>query len=312
MELELVFNELSCEKPAPSVELARQHIESFVLTMVEATRRGVKRNIRSTCDLQQLELGPGYHWWDWRHDRLVRRELQQYFRSITTKYPALSDAPTIERELLGCDFFHKGRKAAGLGVAHRLDSLAVSLPSSDAWNCAAILIEIQELCNGDIEQFSDNVRHACYANHVRNDHPDWIKQRLISLVKNGSELWDRSAEFFPKLMFCDAVASQMASLPAIALPSVMRGLFQLNQYAGEWVSGGFNERQVGCMVSPDSQSTMQQYAAERTFRCPDGQPYTFSWHAKVGFWRIYFRWNDTNRQLLIGYVGPHLSTVKFR
>jgi len=155
VDLELVFNELSCEEPAPSIELARPRIESFVRTIVEATKRGAKRHIRSSCDLQQLELAPKYHWWHWRSDALVQRELQQYWRSITTKYPALSDEPSIEEELLSCDFFHGGRRANGLGIAYRLESLAVSLPSSKTWDSNAISIEIHEICDGEIDKRLD-------------------------------------------------------------------------------------------------------------------------------------------------------------
>ncbi len=311
MELELVFNELSCEHPAPDRDTARMWAESFVLTMREVMQRGVKRVVRSTLDLQQLELGPGYHWWDWRKDPAVGRELQQYFLLIATKYPALLDEALIEQDMYGCEYFLDGRKAVGLGTACRMDSLALSMPSSRTWNTPLLVLEVHELCEDEIEQRAEDVHHASCPEHVRDAHSDWIRRRLESLVEDGTELWHRSRDFFPGLVFCNAVAEQMNGLPKAALAGVIRGLFHLNDYARDWTSGGFDPKQVRCALSPESPSTMRQFAAERTFVCPDGRRLTFSWHAKVGPWRVYFDWSVGPRRLLVGYVGKHLRTAKY-
>ena len=310
MELELVFNELSWERAAPGVDTARACAEAFVLTMIEAMRRGVKRSIRSNLDIQKIELAPQYHWWDWLKDPAVRRDLQRYFRSIATKYPALLDEPEIARDILGCDYFLRGERATGLGVAHLTDSLALSMLSSEIWNTPLISLEVQEAIEGEIEQRSENVRHASRWEHVRDSHSDWVRQRLASVIDNGSTLWKRSGEYFPSLIFCEAASAQMSLLPKIALASIVRGLFQLDAYAREWLSGPFDPDQVPCTVSPDSDSTMKRFAGERTFKCPDGQSRTFSWHAKVGSWRVYFDYQVGPARLLVGYVGRHLRTVK--
>jgi hypothetical protein len=313
VELELLFNELSWQRPAPSVDQARECAERFVLAMREAMYRGVKRVVRSTLDLQQLELGPAYYWWHWRMDPAVRLELRQYFRSVATKYPALLDEAEVEREMHSCDYFHDGRRAVGLGIACRIDSLALSMLSSNVWNTPTLVLEVHELRDDEIEQHAEEVRHASHPEHVRNTHSDWIKRRLASFVEDGAELWKRSSQFFPNLVFCEAVAEQMNELPTIAIPSVMRGLFHLNDYARDWTSGGFEPRKVQCVVSPESPSTMREFAEDRTFLCPDGRSLTFSWHAKPGSsWRVYFDPTVGPRRLLVGYVGKHLGTAKYR
>jgi hypothetical protein len=218
LELELVFNELSWERPAPSVDEARVCADRFVLTMSEVMGRGVKRVVRSARDLAQLELGPHYHWWDWRKDPAVRRELQQYFRSILTKYPPLLDEAEIEQDMHGCDYFLDGRRAVGLGIACRTDSLALSMLSSDVWNTPMLSLDVHELCEDEIEQHAEEVRHVGRPEHVRDTHSDWIKRRLASLVEDGTELWNRSSEFFPSLVFCEAVAEQMCRSGECAKP----------------------------------------------------------------------------------------------
>jgi hypothetical protein len=312
VELDVVFNELSCERPAIDCDKARVWAESFVLTMREVMQRGVKRRVRSTRDLQQLELGPRYYWWDWQKDRAVRLELRQYFRLVATKYPALTDEPEIEQEMHGCDYFFGGRRAAGLGIACRMDSLAISMPSSNVWDTPLLSLEVHELREEDVEERAENVHHASRPEHVRDTHSDWIKRRLQSVVEDGAELWRRSGQFFRSLVFCRAVAGQMNAIPKTALASVMRGLFHLDDYARGWTSGGFDSKQVTCDVSPESPSTMAQFAEERTFPCPDGRPVAFSWHAKVGSWRVYFDWKVGPGRLLVGYVGKHLRTAKYR
>ena len=313
MELELVFNELSWEHPASSVEEARECANRLVLTMSEATRRGVKRAVRTTCDLQQLQLGPGYYWWHWREDPEVRRELQTYFRSIATKYPALLDEAEVAHAMQGCDYFMNGQRALGLGIACRMDSLALSMLSSNEWDTPVISLEVHELLEEKIERRLEDVRHVARPEHAPEAHGDWIKRRLTSLVENGSELWKRSSEFFPSLLFCTDVAEQMRALPKPALASILRGLFRLDDYARGWIASGFDPDQVQCDVSPESDSTMNLFAQERTFVSPDGRSVTFSWHAKVGGpWRVYFHPGVGPGRLLVGYVGKHLRTAKYR
>ncbi len=307
MELELVFNELSYEKPNRDIDLVKQYIETFILTLREATTHGTKRHLLSTCDLQQLEIGANYRLRDWRNDRTVRKELQQFFKSISTNYPKnLNPKPD---GLLDCDYFFEDNKAAGLGIACSLDSLAVSLPSSDAWDSYFVPIQVHEISGDQIAQHQEMARNASRPDHVRDGHADWIRQRLMSTVNEGKDLWDCSKQFFPKLVFCEIVAIQMLELPKSALTSIARGLFFLNYY-DTWAKG-FESNLLKCNASSESSQTLSQYANERTFMCPDGQSRVFSWHAKVGKWRIYFFPDPANERFIIGYVGKHLRTVTF-
>src|SRR5207244_7540451 len=64
---------------------------------------------------------------------------------------------------------------------------------------------------------------------------EWIHQRLRVTVKNGKELFDRLDDFFPHLVFCDAVEDQMNALPSQSIASIVRGLFHLNSYCVTWI-----------------------------------------------------------------------------
>jgi len=104
----------------------------------------------------------------------------------------------------------------------------------------------------------------------------------------------------------------MAGLPPSALPRIVSGLFSLNAFCAAWQNGGFAPEAIPCPVSPESEATLQKYPEERTFLCPDGTSRLFNWHAKVSSWRIYFDPGLGLGRLLVGYVGKHLRTVKFR
>src|SRR5262249_10124373 len=107
---------------------------------------------------------------------------------------------------------------------------------------------------------------------------------------------------------CRATNGRVGS---ILSPKHYESLDSLNSYCLQWQGGAFDPDRIQCVVSPESQPTLQQYGEERTFRCPDGTELTFTWHAKVGRWRIYFNPFSGRGSMLIGYVGAHLRTVKF-
>ncbi len=162
----------------------------------------------------------------------------------------------------------------------------------------------------DIDCRVDRIHHASTRDHILK-HVDWILHRIQTTVSDGRVLWRNMSDFFPLLNCCTEVEEQMANLPKLALASITRGLFHLNAFCVGWQSGGFDANRVGCNVSPDSTPTLQQYAEEREFTCPDGQKRVFSWHVKAGKWRIYFDPAPGVGHLFIGYVGGHLRTVAF-
>lgn len=100
--------------------------------------------------------------------------------------------------------------------------------------------------------------------------------------------------------------------PTMLRPVAPR-LFQLQTYCQEWTEDRFDPKQLPTRASPESQVTLNQYGKERTFRCPDNRERTFSWHLRLtpGAWRLYFIPRKETRQMIIGYIGPHLPTVKY-
>ena len=310
MFLEMFVNELSLVPPAVDWQTGQVRAAQFVMSMIAATSRGVQRSLRLPTDFFTMPISAGYDWYAWLSDKRVEREIQQYFRSLASKTPYLVDEPDIEAVWAGIDCYWQRAQAMGLKAAYVADGLAMSLSTREDWNTESITCEIQEIVDDDVSCRSESIHHSSTVEHV-HAQTGWINQRNRGSVKSGIELWDRTADFFPSLILCDSVENQMAGLPAESLASICRGLFELNTYCLQWQDGAFEPTQLGCNVSPESQVTLQKYGPERTFLCPDGNYRIFTWHAKVGKWRIYFDPSVGPGGLLVGYVGGHLNTVKF-
>jgi len=315
MDLEMVLNELSLRTPAADILTAQQLMSELISTLRQATTSGVKRVLRTSDEINTIELAPGYPVARWRNDPKVNREEQSFFRTLTSKAPFWTDvAEEIQDNFDLSQVWHQGEEARGLGFAVMIDALAVSLISEARWDCNRLELEVRRFDeNEDLIDERLEIIHASRRNHVQ-EHSDWINNRIRSRVVNGLELWNRKDELFPSLIFCEAVSEQLQSLGAEnpILQLVKNRLSELEDYCKGWTDEAFEPKSLR-NVSPESQVTLQnpKYSKERTFLCPDGKDRVFSWHTKLSFgWRIYFFPNE-QRKMIVGYVGCHLRTVKY-
>ncbi len=309
MPLDIVVNELSLHQPAPNIQTAQLWMREFIETIRAARAHGAK-TLRTERDFQTYELTPGYPIARWRNDSDVDRETKLFFKTVATASPYLVDQAELEQTALGYEFTYEGIVAHGLGVAHLMDAPAISFKSEECWDSPGITIRSQTLTpDGEIIAEDVDVIHASCRDHVAH-HTTWFSQRRQRNVVDGADMWRRRSELFPSLLFCDSIMEQLEALHTNhpQLPSVMRHLFALESYATNWHSEPFNDEAVGLNMSVDTQVTLGQYAAERTFMCPDGQQRLFSWHSKInlGAWRIYFLPEATT--IIVGYIGGHLRT----
>jgi hypothetical protein len=311
MHLEMFFNELSLAPLAADIPSAQERARMFVMTIREASALGVKRILRLPENFFAQPIAPSYFWQQWLGDNRVDYEARRYFRSIMTKAPFLNDVPGMKSHWAEIDCYWKTRSALGFKAAYVADGLSLSLYSSPEWDSSSIICDIHEIIEDDLSCRSEAIHHASLAQHL-GSQSDWIQSRIQTTVTDGKNLWKNIRDFFPCLEFCQVVEHQMAILPQESLASIVRGLFNLNKYCLYWESGPFNPDTIECVVSPESESTLNLFADERTMLCPDGLKRVFSWHAKLGRWRIYFDMAANPGRLLIGYVGKHLRTAMFR
>jgi len=311
MALEMVLNELSLQ-PASDIHTARQWMSVFVRTISAAASHRVGRVMRTQSGVSDITLAAGYPLSRWVNDGEVDRVARLYVLSLTTKVPLWDGLPELCDQVLESEFKYEGQVAYGLGVAYLLESLAVSLPSDTCWNAMLLPLNVNWLVEGGcIEEEIVRVIHASRPEHL-NEHREWIQDRLRSDIQDGDDLWKRREGLFSSLTFCEGVGRQIQDLSPTMLRPVVRRLFELEAYCQEWTEGGFDPDRLPTKATPESQPTLDRYGRERTFRCPDGEERTFSWHVRLtpNVWRIHFHPRPGVGQMIIGYVGPHLRTVR--
>jgi hypothetical protein len=316
MDLEMVLNELSLHSLAQDMYSARQRMSNLLHMIRIASKSGVSRVLRTHENFYAERLALGYSIANWRNDSSVDREERRYFNSLTTKAPYWRDLreSEVESDFYLSEFHHNGVLAHGLGFAYLIEALAVSLCSEPQWEASHLDLEAIHL-RDDENIFTEQVTvvHASAVEHIQ-EHTAWINNRLWTSVRDGIELWDRRESLFLSLRFCDAISEQMQSLHPgnPLLRSITRRLLELEHYCRSWNTGPFNPQYLPTRASLESQVTLQQFGGERTFFCPDGQVRLFSWHVRLTpeAWRIHFFPEPETRTIIIGYIGPHLPTVR--
>ena len=263
-----------------------------------------------------MMLGPSYPVGSWARDKRVSIDQRTQFLVWTTKSPFLD---LLLEEAAGDSFARSeyrcsGRTCEGLGVAKIIGGLGVSFQSSDEWNVPAIALkafELDEDGKGFLE-YGCEVKHAAAVAHVRK-HAEWIGHRRRQAVADGKDCCARVSTLFPGVNLCNNAKKQLSDLGKgeELFQAAYAGLEELSQYVSDWKEGGFQEESL-LPCSEESKSTLDQFGDERSFLCPDGQRKLFSWHLKRGKWRIHFIPDDHNRTILVGYLGKHLRTVKYR
>jgi hypothetical protein len=320
-----IFNELST--PFYSVEQAKNELAYFINTCMKANSLGFEmlhlhQNIGKY--LFQLQIAPNYTLSQWLQDSGIEKELKSRFRSITTQTPLITDDYPIEKERNELSEFkieinHKTEPANGLGAAYLLETLCVSFLSHDLWDTDEINnikhCYLTEACN-DIKEEIIAVKHASKPAHLAK-HQAWFEHKKRESLQKSQDLWERRDEFFPHLVLCGEVEKQLTYLGVQSkfFDQIIERLKRLNEYAENWQKGSYSDqvaKQYGLNVSGESEGTLKKYGRERKFRLPNKKKVLFEKHIKTGDLRFHFYPDEESHTIYVGYIGSHLSTVKYK
>ncbi|MBF0308893.1 MAG: hypothetical protein HQL56_05130 [Magnetococcales bacterium] len=308
--MDLIFNELSLAPCAPSREIARERVKTFLETLRTAFSQGISRQLRTQEAFKDSLLAEGYSWWAWMTDSVVDKEERQYLKALATRTPFLDGLQDAQDQSMSCEVFFDNKKAEGLGAAYFTEGLSVSLNSNSHWDMPFLVVTIHELNDGgELIESHHDLPHASHPDHIEKHHQSWIQETIKRSVTSWSDLWESRTGFFPSLIFCEGIREQMLDLPKNTLQSFVRGLFCLEKYCQSWGSGGFDLSALGCQSSSEGEVSKTRFKDERTFSCQDGQKITFIYHVKLANpWRIYFDPTPGPGRMFVGYVGRHLRT----
>ena len=147
--------------------------------------------------------------------------------------------------------------------------------------------------------------------------------RSFASFKNRN-LWDISfrnvrskrALLFSNLTLCGEVEAQISKIgDSSFLNQIVDRLRSLDEAVAVWKkeSGDFSYKSVNrnypLRISPESDQTMSKYGNERLFSLPNGKRVHFVLHIKTGELRFHFYADNIERNVYVGYIGPHLSIV---
>lgn len=312
---QLFLNEKSCETTADPdrVNHAMTEMVKAVLAVAAVDRQGTAL-ITQADSLLALQLAPGHPIGKWMGapgtDEVLRLRLKRLddrspYRTVFPEGETFSDIA----------YQHDGETVEGLGYAHLLGGVGISLPLEAGWDTDRITL-VQERLTDDEHTSSVSteveIRHAARARHV-DTHLEWIgrgantiRQKAVEGLRTGTELWERCPDLFPLLQFTPLAEQHFAELTPAWVRPVGERLGELQDAVSDWDP----DRQP---ISPQWRSYVRTEFEMRRKLCwfpdTDGTNRLFDWHCdflpKPG--RMHFRLVHEERTLRIAYVGRKLG-----
>lgn len=301
------LNELSLLDQVASRDEAARKMSEFAQVLRQGVEYGVT-DLSTPYVFNQTILAPQYNMSQWFADDRVDREEQRLVRNLATKGKFIEDLLANEGTT---EVKFNNNECLGLALAYIDSGISISLAPLDRWNTHHITVDVtfvdQE--NEELQTSREAVQHVSTITHW-SEHFDATS--AAQQIQSGKYLWDHRSSLYPGLQFCDSAGKYLVQQSkGPVLNAAIKMLRALNTYSltikpkAEFVPNDIN-----CKVSPESQSTLEKYAKERTFNCPDNLRRTFSWHAKHNGtgWRTFFHVDSSQSpiRILIGYLGPHL------
>lgn len=313
-----MFNELSVQE-TESKQIARLVLADFVNATVRATELGfteLRLYEKALPNLYSISLHGTYNIDHWLNDREVGKDLQDRFRLLVTSSPLIRDEEFREFEFYSrSEFFKKTNDVShqvwGMGAAHIYNTLSIGLSTTNDWRKNLISIQHYYLNqNGDDNINQVTIRHISNIQTLET-HLEWWEKLKFESLKKSAELWDRREEFFPNLIFCQEVKTQLQKIGVSkTLSQIIERLRSLDQYTKLWSEGSFSyedtKKKTNLRISPESQSTINKFGTQRKFFIPGLGKILFDLHIKAGDLRFHFYPDNNTKKIYIGYIGKHL------
>ncbi|MER5846854.1 hypothetical protein ABT126_07230 [Streptomyces sp. NPDC002012] len=311
----LFLNEISCGTGCEPAHADRAMTEFARTTRAVAKEDRTPTVLVSAVELKSLQIAEGYPIGKWAGNPR-NRDAWVRLRQMQNKSPFKVAFPD-EKEPYDVEYRHEGDRADGIGAAHLLDGLAVSLPVAARWDTSTLRVEREQLVDADgggpdTEVSEVEVRHLSARDHVE-DHLTWIRERaawLISTgladVHSGAALWEKRAELFPRLGFLPHVEQQLRGLLPVSVHVVLRRLAELDRAVTDWDP---DIRPEGPLWPGSTRPEHEQRRRSCWFPDLDGTQQLFDLHIdfppRPG--RLHFRLVPKTRTVHIAHIGRKLG-----
>ncbi|WP_159001288.1 hypothetical protein [Streptomyces sp. SBT349] len=306
MPLLLFLNERSCTSNASPPEVAKA-MDGLIRVLREArTWREIALVTRTP--LARSELARGYYYQQWAADNRHRNQ-RQYIKALRNRAPF---AEVLPRDPVPGDVEHEyaGERVEGIGAAHLLDGLAVSLPVSTAWHRSWLEVTVRTLVESDeghvvMREATEPVRHGSRPVDLKA-HERWGRSSGLHAIGSPTQLWAERADFFPSLRFLPRARQDLESLQPPAFVQVRGLLARLEESVARWdPSAAAVPAWQGAKVTPEH----EQRKRLCSFTDEEGEKHCYDWHGRFtpGAGRLHFRLLPGERALEIAYIGPKIE-----
>lgn len=312
---QLFLNEKSCETTADPerVNRAMTELVKAIVAVARVDRPGTVLVARE--HITALRLAKDHPIGKWIGTPGTK-DLWQRLLQMQTKWPhqgAFPDGETFS----DIEYRHDGEPVTGLGAAHLMGGLGVSLPLESRWGADRITLEREELLDdegGGSELTDVEVPHAATREHV-DTHLPWIRDEAeaalrgdLSAIRTGAELWERCADLFPHLRFLPHVEAQLRELKQYWVHPVRKRLAEMDRAVLLWdATSEPDGPQWGSAVTPEHSTRKRDYCK---FTDLDGKPQYFDTHLRFtpGAGRLHFRFVAATRRAHIAHIGRKLGS----
>ncbi|MBZ6249520.1 hypothetical protein KVH27_14090 [Streptomyces olivaceus] len=258
----------------------------------------------SELPLKSLEIADGYSISKWIGSSPRNHVRWQRLRALQNRSPVRSVLPT-EDATDHLEYRHQDTVVHGLGAAHFMDGLGLSLPVSSQWHAHLLSLNrgrMIELDDGSLELAYDTVgvRHLSSTSHV-DEHRAWIRQSRLHAVTTGRHIWERRSDLYPHLDFLPRTEGQLTELGPHWVVPVRRCLERLEEAVAAWDPAVMPEPEWRTKVTPEGETRKRVC----WFTDPDGGEHCYDLHARFtpGRGRIHFRLLPQGRAVRLAHIG---------
>lgn len=309
----MILNEISIKMEHMSKVDVRKTISQFLIVCNKLLREQKEKEFYYADELFVKPFIKEYSIHDWLQDLEVPQKEKTFFRTLLNRGHTIEKLSFSESEFL--IEIEKDRSINSLGglVAYEMESFVVSFLSDKVWE--------KEWLIGTYVSIEDQDKQVSVHNCSSCEHVENIKleekRKYSLLISSGQELWDKRREIYPHLVFCDSVEKQLTEARvSLQIQYIMKKLEILEDYFAIY-NGIFEKNKLGygCRYESESVQKDENLKKLRKFKTPYGNEEYFYWHISFpGNYpgRIHFIPDSEHKVGIIGYIGKHLPTQKFR
>ena len=304
---QMVLNHASVHPAGSSLQVVTDWLVDLSVGMAKLVdHRVVESQLRTEKEPYQTPCLADYSLYDAFLGLRQAGYLEEYrfLLNLATKAPLLRDVPAdvADRFLGGEGVSVPPREGEPLVLCAITNWVVVGFPSAPSWDRDQLTVQFNELLpNGALMATSEVVD-----NLTRSRHATPISQRhseRLALGSNPTTLWENRQTCFPHILFGPNVERDLKT-HARLFHTLVGKLIDINRAAAEWKGGPAPNWRTKVT---DENDLAQKYLNMRRFASCRGTRELFTWHARAGDgYRIHLRFDAAEREVEIGYIGPHL------